>query len=576
MSFFTRWTPGDELTLYDEFSGAGGSTQGAAAVPGVRPVFVANHDDTAIASHAANFPGVEHYKGNVVEADITRFPYAHLFWASPACPPWTDARGVKRDFDRTNQQVLFGPDGPTENIARARALMEEVPRYLRHWADKGRPVLGGVVENVIQVTKWDQFGRWRREIEAIGPYEVYVIAFNSMHARPVASRRAPQSRDRAFIMYIHKAFGRRPDLRKWLSPKAYCPTCDRTVAAMQVFKKPGAFMGRYRQQYLYRCPSTSCRNQVVDPDVLPAAHAIDWTITGKRIGDRDEPLAAATLARIQAGITRYWTPVLTPAGGTWRKDATTVHEPMPARTTRENDGIAVPPPVPPLMVPVEGRPGKTAAPASTPLRTQTARNETGIALAAQGLTEPFLVPLRGGGDKENARPIGDPLTTVTASGNHHGLVAPAAMVMRNNTPRGDLAQMCTPASEPLRTLTTAGHQSLITAEHLLVPYYGNGTARPASEPVGTLSTRDRYALAQNAAQATAEDTAGVDLDDVLFRMLEPHEIGAAMAFGDDYIVLGNKRQRVRQYGNAVTPPVAEVLVSALVEAITGQDLEVPA
>ncbi|MFG2245501.1 DNA methyltransferase [Spirillospora sp. NPDC048823] len=561
MAMFTRWMPGDELTLYDEFSGAGGSTQGAAVVPGVRPIFVANHDDTAIASHAANFPDVEHYKGNVVEADITRFPYAHIFWASPACPPWTDARGVKRDFDRTNQQVLFGPDGPEENVARARALMEEIPRYLRHWADKGRPVLGGVVENVIQLLKWDQFGRWRREVEAIGPYDVYVIAYNSMHANPRKTRRAPQSRDRAFIMYIHKAFGRRPDLRKWLSPKAYCSTCDQVVAAMQVFKKPDAIMGRYRSQYLYRCPRTTCRNQVVEPGVLPAIHAIDSRLKGRRIGDRDEPLAAATLARIQAGIARYWTPLLTPAGGTWRKEATTVLEPMPARTTRENDGVAVPP----LMVPVEGRPGKNAAPASVPLRTQTARNETGAALPMTTPVEPFLVPLRGGGDKENARPIHDPLTTVTASGNHHGLVAPAAMVMRNNTPRGDAGQMCTPVSEPLRTQTANGTQSLITSEHLLIPYYGNGAARPAGEPIGTLPTRDRYALAEGAAE--------VDLDDVLFRMLEPHEIGAAMAFAPDYIVLGNKRQRVRQYGNAVTPPVAEVLVSALVEAITGQELE---
>ncbi|TDB83419.1 DNA cytosine methyltransferase [Actinomadura sp. KC216] len=548
MAYLLRWKIGSDLTAYDEFAGAGGSSQGADNVPGVRLIFVANHDDMAIASHAANFPDVEHYKGDVVEADITRFPYAHLFWASPACPPWTDARGVKRDFDKTNQQVLFGPDGPEENVARARALMEEIPRYLRHWADKGRPVLGGVVENVIQLLKWDQFGRWRREIEAIGPYDVYVIAYNSMHARPVRTRRAPQSRDRAFIMYVHKAFGRRPDLRKWLSPRAYCPTCDEVVSAMQVFKKPGAVMGRYRQQYVYRCPRTTCRNQIVEPDVLPALHAIDWTLKGKRIGDRGEPLAAATLARIRAGIDRYWTPVLTPAGGTWRKDATTVLEPMPARTTRENDGVAVPP----LMVPVEGRPGKTAAPASAPLRTQTARNETGMALPMvmpcagrsvpatvaepmpsilasnpPTLVEPFLVPLRGGGDKENARPIHDPLTTVTASGNHHGLVA------------GD--------------------------RQLLVPYYGNGAARPAGEPIGTLPTRDRYALAEGAAD--------VDLDDVLFRMLEPHEIGAAMAFAPDYIVLGNKRQRVRQYGNAVTPPVAEVLVSALVEAITGEDLE---
>jgi DNA (cytosine-5)-methyltransferase 1 len=40
-----------------------------------------------------------------------------------------------------------------------------------------------------------------------------------------------------------------------------------------------------------------------------------------------------------------------------------------------------------------------------------------------------------------------------------------------------------------------------------------------------------------------------------------------MAFGDGYIVLGTNREKVRQYGNAVTPPVAEVLFTALTEAI---------
>jgi DNA (cytosine-5)-methyltransferase 1 len=56
-------------------------------------------------------------------------------------------------------------------------------------------------------------------------------------------------------------------------------------------------------------------------------------------------------------------------------------------------------------------------------------------------------------------------------------------------------------------------------------------------------------------------------------MLEPHEIGRAMSFADDYIVLGNKREKVRQYGNAVTPNAAEVLVCALVEAITGEEID---
>jgi DNA (cytosine-5)-methyltransferase 1 len=55
-------------------------------------------------------------------------------------------------------------------------------------------------------------------------------------------------------------------------------------------------------------------------------------------------------------------------------------------------------------------------------------------------------------------------------------------------------------------------------------------------------------------------------------MLKPPEIGRAMAFADSYAVLGTQREKVRQYGNAVTPPVAEVLISALAEAITGEVL----
>jgi DNA (cytosine-5)-methyltransferase 1 len=543
-----------EVTVFDEFSGCGGTMQGASKVRYVKGVLAANHKKIAIESHAANFPEVDHYQGDVQRTGIEFFPWAALFLASPACPPWTDARGKKRDFDKSNQQVLFG-DGPDEETTRNRLLMEEVPRYLRHWVNKGRPVLGGMVENVIQCRKWDQWDRWLGEIKALG-YTVRVIAFNSMHARPVHSLAAPQSRCRLFIGYIHESVGRLPDWDKWLRPRAYCPSCDEVVAALQVFKNPRNDMGRYRQQYVYRCPRVSCRNRIIEPEVLPAYAAIDWSLKGQRIGDRAEPLADATLARIKAGIERYWTPLLTPAGGTWREDATSVLAPMPARTTRENDALAIPP----LMVPVEGRPGKVAAHVGVLLRTQTARNETGLAVP------PFLVPLRGGGDKENARQLTEPLSTVTASGNHHGLVVPPlAMVVRNNTPRGDAAQMCTPVTEELRTLTTTGHQSLVTyGQHLLVPYYGKGNARPASEPIGTFPTRDRFAL--------AEGTADIALDDALFRMLEPHEIAAGMAFAADYIVLGNKRQKVQQLGNAVTPPVSEVIVSALVEAITGEDL----
>ena len=617
------------LTLIDFFCGAGGSSQGATAVPGVTARLAANHWARAIESHALNFPGTEHFRGDLHDADVAKFPAGDIFWASPECPTWSQARGQRRDYDK--QPDLFGETLPDEATDRSRALMWDVPRYLEAMQLRGRPVLAGVVENVTDVRMWIDWREWVSSIASLG-YRTKLIALNSMHARPRVTPYAPQSRDRLYLAYWSVKLGRDPDWDRWLRPMAWCPACEETVAAVQWWKKPSNDMGRYRQQYVYRCPRVAC-SQIVEPAAMPAAAAIDWSLAGTRIGDRAIPLKPKTIARIEAGLKRYarpitleaagntferrpgvrtWPvdeplttqtatltkalacpPMMVPAGGTWRDDATSVAEPMPARTARENDGLAVPPfltinrggqddlrtsaitePLaslaassqpfglvtqPPMLVPVEGREGKEARPASDPMRTQSARAETGLAIP------PFIAELRGGQD---ARAITDPLSTVMTMGAHHGLVTPPgwAMIMRNNTARGDQGQMSTPVSESLRTLTATGHQSLITWEHLaplLMPYYGTGVARTAAEPVGAMTATDRWALASPA----------VSVEDVLFRMLEPGEIGAAMAFAASYQVLGSKRERVRQYGNAVTPPVAEVIISALVEAINGDDLE---
>lgn len=524
-----------DITLYDEFAGAGGSTQGAAAVPGVRPILAANHWERAVETHAANFPTVEHHLGDVTKIDLTRFPRADLFWASPSCPDWTTAKGVRRVFDKTNQGTLFGDD-PSETevkAARSRALVEEIPRYLDAMSLRGEPVLAGVMENVIQCRLWDDWDRWVGEIKSLG-YNVRVIAFNSMHAAPEVTHRAPQSRDRLYVAYWHRSLGREPDWDKWLRPRAYCESCEDWVDALQVFKKPGQDMGAYRSQYIYRCPRSSCRHAVVEPNALPAAVAIDWAVPGQRIGDRDRPLAEKTMARIQAGLRKYAMPItLAAAGHTFERRPGVrtwpVTDPLRTQSTTEQFGIAVPP----LLVPVEGRAGDRIGHIFDPMRTQTARAEMGIAIPP--MLVPFITPLSGGGDEGRARPITDPLATFRAGGLHHGLAYSKdwqALLMRNN--EGG-SEMSTPVSEYMRTVTAKGHQSLLEWQ-------------------------------QKAGQE-------VDISDVLFRMLEPHEIGRGMAFADDYIVTGTKRDRVRQFGNAVTPPVAELIVSALVEAITGQELE---
>ncbi|MEV5819221.1 DNA cytosine methyltransferase [Micromonospora haikouensis] len=563
------------LTVYDEFSGVGGTSRGASFVPGVRVAAAANHDEHACREHARNFPDATHYQADVTKLDMTKMPRADIFTASPACPAWTDANGVRRDFDKANavQHTLPGLDANDdedpklaarrEEYRRSRLLMEEVPRYLRAMDERGEPVLVGMVENVIQCRLWAEWDRWIGEIRKIG-YQVRVIAFNSMHARPVRAPWAPQSRDRLFVAYWHNSLNRSPDWDKWLRPQAWCPTCGEWVNAMQVFKNPRNDMGRYRAQYTYVCPKVSCRHGQVYPEVVPALAAIDPTKPGVRIGDRVKlglkDLAPATMGRIRAGMVKHWAPLLTPSDGMPQGSVSTS---AAAPAVRGSDGVALPP----LLVPVEGRPDKQAAPATEPMRTQTTRSETGLAL-------PFITPLRGGGDKNRSRAITEPAGTVTASGNHHGLaIPPMSFLMRNNTPRSNAAQMCTPVTEPARTVTTAGHQSLVTwASQLLVPYYGAAdSAQPAAEPVGALTTRERYGLATAHSLDVSELP---DVDDVLFRMLEDDEIGRLMGFDSLFRnEAPSKRIRVRLYGNAVCPPVAELIVSALVEAVTGESLE---
>lgn len=515
---------GNVITLQDWFCGAGGSSQGADLVPNVQVTLAANHWQLALDTHRTNFPDVRHEQGKIQESPVHTWPVAMFHWASPECTKWTIANGKKRTFHRSRQDELDPREKTAEEITaeESRALMDQVPTYLEGVVAQGDLVLVGVVENVVDEREWDGFHDWRARFHRMG-YKTRVIALNSMHAQPVRALAAPQSRDRLYFAYWHESLGRDPDWDKWLRPTAWCPVCDEMVQALQVFKNPRRDMGRFKTQYLYRCPRMTCRNAVLEPPVLPAYEAIDFSLPTRRIGDgkpgkKFRPYAPATVARIAAGVKKFWVPLLVPTGGTWNTTAYPVTNPLRTRTGSENDALAVPP----LLVPVEGRDGKAAFPATDPGRTQTARNETGIVFP------PFMIPMRGGGDKEKARAISEPMHTVTAGGNHHYLAqAPDA---------------------------------------LLVPYYSTGVAKPATEPLGTVTTLDRFGVATT-------ELPEIDISEVRFRMLEPSEIARGMAFSSEYVVLGDKRDQVAQLGNAVTPPAAEVLISALVEAVTGEELE---
>lgn len=538
------------LTMTDLFCGAGGSSTGAIGVPGVNVRLAANHWDLAIETHNANHPDTDHLQADISQTDPRYVPTTDLLWASPECTNHSRAKGRKLH----RQPDLFGEVLPDEAAERSRATMWDVVRFTE--AHEYRAIL---VENVVEVIDWSSphgvrgglFDSWLAAMHSMG-YRHRIISLNSMHAQAMGLP-APQSRDRVYIAFW-RAGERAPDFERMQRPRAYCPSCDELVDAIQAWKRPGTRTGRYRTQYVYRCPKVSCRGQQVEPGWLPASSIIDWTLPGTRIGDRARPLAEKTMRRIQMGIDRYWAPLLVENGGNPYDAADPKHprfmhpdsyyrawplsEPTQTMHTRESKGLAYDP----LMVPVEGREGKEARIAAEALRTMTTRNETGVALP------PFFAELRGGGS--TARPASEALATVTASGNHH------ALIMSNTH-----SNRARPVNEPAPTMTTAGGGG-----HALLTRMNGGGAEmttPVTEPARTLTTAGHQALLRSQRPT-------VNIDDVHFRMLEPHEIKQAMAFPADYVMHGNRREQVKLSGNAVTPPAARDLIATVVEAITGE------
>ncbi|AXH50525.1 DNA methylase [Gordonia phage Ruthy] len=509
------------LTLTDLFCGAGGSSTGAVAIPGVTVKIAANHWDLAIATHNTNHPDTDHAIADIHQADPGYFPRTDVLWASPECTKWTVASGKAA---ASIDPGLWEDPLADEAAQRSRMLMFDVPRFAAH--HRYRAV---IVENVVDVSTRKQyvaaFERWLTEMHKLG-YRHREVYLNAMHAQ-AAGLPAPQSRDRLYVVFWREG-DRAPDLDRWTRPTAWCETHGQIVA-MQSWKDPAKARGRYRQQYVWRCPRTECRNAVVEPGWLPASSIIDWELRGQRIGDRTKPLSPKTMARIRAGLERYGPHLTIHRGdrvpGIGDNRVQSLERALPALTASGNHfGLAIP---------VEGRDGKEARPLEDPLRTMTTRSETGV-----------LVTLRG----ENApKTTDDVVDTFAASGTHHGLL------MRYNSSKGDGAEMVTPTDEVIRTLTTKGHQSL------LVPTGGtwNDTAYPASHPLRTRTTRETEAHVVTAA----------DIDDCEFRMLEPSEIKRGMAFPAEYVMLGNRREQVKMAGNAVVPPAARDLVGAVAESL---------
>ncbi len=231
-----------------------------------------------------------------------------------------------------------------------------------------------------------------------------------------------------------------------------------------------------------------------------AREIIDWDLPGKSIFQRRKALAPKTLARIAAGIRKY--------GG---ENA----EPFLTMLYGSNDVRSVDRPCPTITA-------------------------SGNHI---GLVQPFVI-----GQQSCAAPrtVDDPLPTIATAG-VITLVDPFITIMKGESKTRSI-------DEPVPTLTTNAH--LYLCEPFITQYNGKSENHGVEEPLNTITTKDRFGL-------VLPDADGRGVIDIRFRMLQPHELAAAMSFESGYKFSGNKTEQIKQIGNAVPVQLAAALCGSL-------------
>ena len=272
------------------------------------------------------------------------------------------------------------------------------------------------------------------------------------------------------------------------------------------------------------------------PKWIPAREIIDHGLHGESIFRRKKPLADATLRRIEHGIKRFWQPYAEPFLIILRGTGTSrsLNEPLPAVTTSGNHAALIEP----FLIHNYGQ--SLSGSIDDPLPTI-----TGNVKAA--LVEPFITRFHGGeGSADRNHSINDPLPVIDTS-NRYGIIEPFLVTVNH----GGQDTRVRDINKPIQTVLGKNGNALI--EPFLVKYYGNGNALSIDIPLGTVTTKDRFALIEPGGEFAL---------DIRFRMLQPHELAAAQGFPEDYKFAGTKTDITKQIGNAV--PVN--LSSALAEA----------
>jgi DNA (cytosine-5)-methyltransferase 1 len=518
------------IEAVDLFAGAGGTSTGliqAAKELGFDLHLTAiNHWDIAISSHALNHPGVTHLcqnLNNVKPLDVVPSGRLDLLVASPECTHHSNARGGK----------------PMDEQSRAGA------DFVTMWAEK-LYIENILIENVKEFLTWGPLDENRRPIEKLkGQLFLnfierlkaldYVVDYRLINA---ANYGDATTRERLFILArkSHKQIA-------WPEP---------------THSKTGE-LGFLAKTKKWR----------------PAREIIDWDNKGNSIFGRKKPLKENTMRRIMKGLEKFGgQPFIAEYHGP-KYDGDyrvrSMNDPLPTQDTSnrfafcqpfvlgQQSGAAprsVEEPIPtiaaagaisliePYIVKMYGK--ADASSIDKPLPT---------IVGGDGhlyLCEPFIISTSWGKTNRSiARSVEEPIPTIVAQNNGLYLCEPYLVACNH----GDDDSRSYSIDKPVPTIT--GVDALGLAQPFLVNYNSNGGPHSVEEPLDTVTGKDRFGLVVPMADGRQA------IVDVLFRMLTPKELAAAMSFPENYVFNGPRDAQVKQIGNAVAVRTAKALCKSL-------------
>jgi DNA (cytosine-5)-methyltransferase 1 len=277
---------------------------------GFTAIVAANHNEYKVKIHEANHPHVEHWIADLVDPgssdyhSVRELPPVDLLVAGVSCVNHSPAN-TKKAYEQGLS--LFDLADPEYEARVTRSERDRATaNCVLHYAAQHHPLLI-LVECTTELYSWGQlvsgkrkvgdgstYRWWLKQFDLLG-YNHKVLYLNSMFFG------VGQSRDRGYWVFWDKQLPT-PDLDH--PPESWCDHCQTIVQAVWSWKTgvPPTGSVRYGKQYSYRCPS--CHREVIPP-FTPSLDALDLSNWGTRIGDRDKPLAAATMARAERCRQRF-------------------------------------------------------------------------------------------------------------------------------------------------------------------------------------------------------------------------------------------------------------------------------